>query len=186
MLNMGQSMLQRADLVTGILIASVMLVLYTTVHRRGIQLSSFVPFLAIAMLMKTQRVHANQMLKRYQYNGQKPAEAAIASNVWSNRYKNPLVGAPGGHVINLKKPSLESASAQSIIDLDKQFTMAMHTNVGEQSCYDRFFNQMPDPTLHNFRGVVFSDSDPQEQLPNMSLVKEPDFGGAVSSNKMAK
>lgn len=146
-------------------------------------LAALVPI--IVALYATNRIdlgHQNQMLRMYAVDPDQVSQTGELKD-WRNKYKNALVGAPGGHLLTLKKKTLQEASSDAVSDLDAQFKSRMMTNVGENVSYDRFFHQMPDPTLMEYRGVTF-DNDPMQTLPSENLVLERDFMGAVSSNKL--
>ena len=155
-------------------------VLYFLMQNHDINV--FLPYIVAAIAFSAwannENVHRQQAVAvPYKYTAAKNLAPAQMSQ-WSSKYDNPLYGAPAQHLLALPKMSdkdifyeMQTGMAQKESDL--------YTMTQEKNTYSRYFNQMPDPTLQNYRGVTFDDGD---QLPNDTLVLESDFGGAVASN----
>ena len=123
--------------------------------------------------------HAQQTeTKSWKFERQAPTQKRVGeaqSAALQNPYGNALIGMGGSSLMKLKKYDNSKAAEQ----LEMLDDLRINKNLTEISRYDEIFNQMPDPSLHDFRGVSFNEND---KLPAQSLVFERDFFGAKASN----
>ena len=109
------------------------------------------------------------------YNNNQVIASTDMSSSYINPYNNAMVGMSDMQLDKLHKSKISDPVAE-LTALDKA---RMNANLSEVDMYSQTFMQMPDQSLHNFRGIVFTDDD---ILPNNNLVLEMDFYGARASN----
>lgn len=151
-----------------------LLAVYAFIHN---DLKTLLPLVAAFVLQKY--THTNKQAY-YPVLKESASVQPVSASQWDNPYENPLVGMPANKLMDLKTQS-DTDVLTTLYAMDKK---RMSTDVREVDQFGQHFMQMPDPSLMNFRGVVFdrNSNNPEEMLPNQGLVLERDFGGASASN----